>query len=261
MTTPAPSLERPTIEPPIFFANWKMNHGPSEARAYIAAFLRFFAPHDDRTVGIFPPALSLATVREARGDRTDILLGVQNIHSQEKGAFTGENSAPMAIDAGAQLALVGHSERRHVFAETNLEAGKKVAFAARFGLTPVLCVGETLEQRQMGAAESIVDTQLRVGLSLMPAANISSVIIAYEPVWAIGTGHSATPQDASSMHRTIRAVLRELSPEGERTMSILYGGSVNQANAKSLLDAEGVDGLLVGSACLDPEGWAEICRT
>ena len=255
------SLERPAIKPPIFFANWKMNHGPTEARAYIAAFLRFFAPHSDRTVAMFPPALSLATVRDSRADRTDVLLGIQNIHSQEKGAFTGENSAPMAIDSGAQLALVGHSERRHVFGETNLEAGKKVAFAARFGLTPVLCVGETLEQRQMGSAESIVDEQLRVGLSLVPASDVPSVIIAYEPVWAIGTGHSATPQDASSMHRAIRAILRELSPEGESRMPILYGGSVNRANAESLLDAEGVDGLLVGSACLDPEGWAEICRT
>ncbi len=246
---------------PFFFANWKMNHGPTEARAYIAAFLRFFAPHDDRTVALFPSALSLATVRDARADRTDVLLGIQNIHSQEKGAFTGENSAPMAIDAGAQLALVGHSERRHVFGETNLEAGKKVGFAAKFGLTPVLCVGETLEQRQMGSAEAIVDEQLRVGLSLIPNVDIPSVIIAYEPVWAIGTGHSATPQDASSMHRAIRGTLRELSGEGAARMPILYGGSVNRSNAKSLLDAEGVDGLLVGSACLDPEGWAEICRT
>src|SRR5689334_11763295 len=135
MSQSAPSLDRPSIKSPIFFANWKMNHGPTEARAYVAAFLRFFAPHDDRTVALFPPALSLATVRDSRADRTDILLGVQNIHSQEKGAFTGENSAPMAIDAGAQLVLVGHSERRHVFAETNLEAAKKVAFAARFRLT------------------------------------------------------------------------------------------------------------------------------
>src|SRR6476661_328747 len=121
---------------PLFFANWKMNHGPTEARAYVAAFLRLFSPHEDRTVALFPPALSLTTTRDERADRTDILLGVQNIYSQEKGAFTGENSAPMARDAGAQLALVGHSERRHVFGETNLEVGKKVGFAAGFGLTP-----------------------------------------------------------------------------------------------------------------------------
>jgi triosephosphate isomerase len=261
MSLPGTALQRSAIKPPLFFANWKMNHGPTEARAYMAAFLRFFSPRDDRTVAIFPPALSLATVRDARADRTDVLLGVQNIHSAEKGAFTGENSAPMAIDAGAQLALVGHSERRHVFGETNLEAAKKVAVASKAGMTPILCVGETLEQRQMDVAEAIVVEQLRIGLSSISTADIASVIIAYEPVWAIGTGHSATAQDASSMHRTIRATLRELGGESGAEIPILYGGSVNRANARSLLEADGVSGLLVGSACLDPEGWAEICRT
>lgn len=246
---------------PLFFANWKMNHGPTEARAYMAAFLRFFAPHDDRTVALFPPALSLAALRDARADRTDILLGVQNIHSQEKGAFTGENSAPMALDAGAELVLVGHSERRHVFAETNLEAARKVALASQLGLTPVLCIGETLSQREMGDANRIVIEQLRVGIDQLPKAKVPSILVAYEPVWAIGTGHSATPQDASSMHRVIRATLREAVGTDSDTVPILYGGSVNRGNARALLAAEGVDGLLVGSACLDPEGWAEICRT
>lgn len=249
------------IKRPLFFANWKMNHGPTEARAYMAAFLRVFAPHADRTVALFPPALSLSTVRDARADRTDILLGVQNIHSQEKGAFTGENSAPMALDAGAELVLVGHSERRHVFGETNLEAARKAALACQLGLTPVLCVGETLSQREMGDAERIVVEQLRVGIDQLPTARIPAIIIAYEPVWAIGTGHSATPQDASAMHGVIRRTLREAVGAETDRVPILYGGSVNRGNAKSLLTAEGVDGLLVGSACLDPESWAEICRT
>jgi triosephosphate isomerase len=248
------------IERPLFFANWKMNHGPSEARAYMAAFLRIFSPHEDRTVAMFPPALSLATVRDSRADRTDIRLGVQNIYSRDKGAFTGESSAPMARDAGAELCLVGHSERRHVFGETNLEAALKVAIAPTFGLTPVLCVGETLAQRQMDAAESIVKEQLEVGVSQLPKSAIPEILIAYEPVWAIGTGHSATPKDASSMHRVIREKLRELATNTDR-IPILYGGSVNTKNAESLLNADGVDGLLVGSACLDPEAWAQICRT
>jgi triosephosphate isomerase (TIM) len=248
------------IKRPLFFANWKMNHGPTEARAYIAAFLRFFAPHDDRTVALFPPALSLATVRDARADRTDILLGVQNIYSREKGAFTGENSAPMARDAGAELALVGHSERRHVFGESNLDVSQKVAVAPQFDLTPVLCVGETLAQREMNAAEAIVTEQLEVGLTQLKKSAIPEVIIAYEPVWAIGTGHSATPQDASSMHKVIRDKLRSLASDTDR-IPILYGGSVSTKNAASLLGADGVDGLLVGSACLDPESWAQICRT
>ncbi|HEY2376273.1 MAG TPA: triose-phosphate isomerase [Gemmatimonadaceae bacterium] len=244
---------------PLFFANWKMNHGPTEARAYIAAFLRLFAPHDDRTVALFPPALSLTTVRDARADRSDILLGVQNIWTQEKGAFTGENSAPMARDAGARLALVGHSERRHIFAETNVEAARKTVVAARFGLTPVLCIGETLDQREMGDAEAIVVEQLTVGMDELAAQ--TDLIIAYEPVWAIGTGRSATPADASAMHRVIRQTLRENPKADADRTPILYGGSVNRGNAKSLLSADGVDGLLVGSACLDPEAWAEICRT
>lgn len=249
------------IKRPVFFANWKMNHGPTEARAYVAAFLRFFAPHDDRTVALFPPALSLTTVRDARADRTDILLGVQNIYTQEKGAFTGENSAPMARDAGAELALIGHSERRHIFAETNVDAAKKTALAARSGLTPVLCVGETLSQREMGDAERVVVEQLTVGVNQIAPAAISDIVIAYEPVWAIGTGRSATPHDAAAMHRVIRATLRETAGAETDRAPILYGGSVSRANARSLLEAEGVDGLLVGSACLDPEGWAEICRT
>ena len=246
---------------PLFFANWKMNHGPTEARAYMAAFLRFFSPHEDRTVALFPPALSLTTVRDARADRTDILLGVQNIYSQEKGAFTGENSAPMARDAGAQLALVGHSERRHVFAETNAECARKVVAAARFGLMPVLCVGETLAQREMGDAERIVVEQLKAGIDELGAIGSGDIVIAYEPVWAIGTGRSATPQDASAMHHVIREGLDAHPKVDSAAIPILYGGSVNPGNAKALLDADGVDGLLVGGACLDPEGWAEICRT
>lgn len=248
------------IQRPLFFANWKMNHGPSEARAYMAAFLSVFSPREDRTIAMFPPALSLATVRDSRADRTDVLLGVQNIYSRDKGAFTGENSAPIARDAGAELCLVGHSERRHVFGETNLDVAKKVAIAPTFGLRPVLCVGETLSQREMEAAETTVKEQLETGLSHLPKAAIADVVIAYEPVWAIGTGRSATPADASSMHRVIREKLSEIAPDTNR-VPILYGGSVNTKNAESLLHADGVDGLLVGSACLDPEGWAQICRT
>ncbi|HEY7236055.1 MAG TPA: triose-phosphate isomerase [Gemmatimonadaceae bacterium] len=246
---------------PVFFANWKMNHGPTEARAYMAAFLRFFAPHEDRTVALFPPALSLTTVRDARADRTDILLGVQNIHSHEKGAFTGENSAPMARDAGAQLALVGHSERRHLFGETDAESARKTVVAAKFGLIPVLCVGETLAQREMGDADRIVVEQLQAVFDEIEPDADTQIVIAYEPVWAIGTGRSATPEDASAMHGVIRAKLREHQRMNPDRIPILYGGSVNRGNAKSLLEADGVDGLLVGGACLDPEGWAEICRT
>ena len=246
---------------PIFFANWKMNHGPTQARAYMAAFLGRFAPHDDRSVALFPPALSLTAARDARGSRTDILLGIQNIHSEEKGAFTGESSAPMACDAGALLALVGHSERRHIFGETDAQTAAKCAVASRFGLAPVLCVGETLSQREADETETVVLRQLEAGIQSLGPDDVSRLLIAYEPVWAIGTGRSATPADATAVHRVIRKALQTWRGEPADDVPILYGGSVNRGNAATLLAADSVDGLLVGGACLDPEGWAEICRT
>jgi triosephosphate isomerase len=250
------------MKAPVLAANWKMNHGPSEARAFMAAFLASYTPRSDRTVVIFPPALSFTTVRDALGSRHDIQLGVQNIHGAAKGAFTGESSAAMARDAGARLALVGHSERRHVFGETDDATTGKVAIALQTGLVPMLCVGEKLEERENGRTEEVVLRQLRAGLSAV-AKEIARVLIAYEPVWAIGTGKTATPQDASEVHAVIRDELKKLSGSDEhaRVIPILYGGSVNGGNAKSLLQAPGVDGLLVGGASLEPAGWSAIAST
>ena len=238
-----------------------MNHGPSQARAYMATFLAASAPRNDRTIGIFPPALSLCAARDARDGRVDVLLGVQNVHTEEKGAFTGENSAPMARDAGAQLALVGHSERRHVFGETDEQVAKKCAVVQRNGLVPVLCVGEKIEQRDAGETEEVVVRQLRRGVSSLPRESIGEIVVAYEPVWAIGTGRSATPADASAVHVVIRETLAGLGGAAADRVPILYGGSVTRDNVAGLLAAPGVDGVLVGGACLDPEGWAAICRT
>jgi triosephosphate isomerase len=248
---------------PVLAANWKMNHGPSEARAFMAAFLASYTPRNDRTVAIFPPALSLALVRESLASRTDILLGVQNIHSELKGAFTGENSAPMARDAGAKLALVGHSERRHVFGETDDAAARKCVAALRSGLTPMLCVGEKIEQRGAGDTDAVVLRQLRAGFALIDTNDRPKVLIAYEPVWAIGTGKTATPADASAVHAVIRKELETLcqSKETAAAIPILYGGSVNRENARELLNAPGVDGLLVGGASLDAASWSAIAST
>ena len=249
------------IRAPLFFGNWKMNHGPADARAFVAAFLRIFSPHGDRTVTLFPPAISLATVRDARADRTDVRLGVQNIHHEQKGAFTGETSAPMAKEAGAEFALVGHSERRHVFGETDAQSARKCATAIRFGLTPVLCVGETLGQREADQTEEVVVRQLEAGLEHLSDTEALRIVVAYEPVWAIGTGRSATPADASATHGIIRSRLRSRLGDDGLKIPILYGGSVSRENAASLLAASGVDGVLVGGASLDPDGWAAICRT
>ena len=246
---------------PVLAANWKMNHGPTQAAAFLDVFLARYQPSFDRTVIIFPPALTFAGVRERVRGRADIRLGVQNVHTAEKGAFTGELSAGIAADAGAAFVLVGHSERRHVFGETDAQAAQKCARVAGAGMTPVLCVGELLEQRERGETESVVLEQLRAGLSMLTPDDVRRMIIAYEPVWAIGTGRTATPNDATTVHRVIRAALRALLGDDAVGVPILYGGSVNPGNAATLLAADEVDGLLVGGASLEAEAWATICNS
>ncbi len=158
----------------------------------------------------FPSALAFAAVRAAAGDPPPFKLGVQNVYTADHGAFTGENSAPMAKDAGADYVLVGHSERRHLFGDTNEDCARKCAIVERAGLTPLLCVGETLEQREAAKTSDIVTEQLRVGLSRLGQIELASLVVAYEPVWAIGTGRNATPEDAAETHGVLRAELREL---------------------------------------------------
>lgn len=246
---------------PVIAANWKMNNGPTSAREFMQSFLNQYPRQNDRTILIFPPALSLHAVAEALLDRRDILLGVQNVHWADQGAYTGELSVGMARDAGARVVLVGHSERRHVFGESSEETAMKCAAIGRGGLTPLLCVGETLDQRDGGNAEQVVMEQLRVGLSQMTQLAIREVMVAYEPVWAIGTGRNATPDDATSMHTAIRAELQTLCGDRSRTTPILYGGSVNPANAAALLAAREIDGLLVGGASLDAGSWVTVARS
>lgn len=248
------------MQTPVFAANWKMNTGPTEAKAFMRSFLTHYARRPDRTVMFFPSALTFSTLVDAIKERSDLLLGVQNLHWEDKGAFTGENSAAIAKDAGARLALIGHSERRHVFGETDEMQAKKCAAAVKAGLTPVLCVGELLAQRDAGKAESVVIDQLTVGLSRIEPNQVATILIAYEPVWAIGTGKTATPDDATRMHAMIRAHLTRQLGDKAKAVPILYGGSVNRDNAATLIAAPEVDGLLVGGASLDAEGWASIVR-
>lgn len=244
---------------PIFAANWKMNHGPTEAAAFMERFVAAYPPSSDRTVVFFPSALALSACLRAAEGRDDLLFGVQNIGVEPKGAFTGENSAPIARDAGATWVLVGHSERRHVFGETDEATARKCAVAVAHGLTPVLCVGETLEQRERGETDAVVVRQLRAGIGDLDAAKRRTIVIAYEPVWAIGTGRNATPADAAAVHRVLRRELEVAGATGEAP--ILYGGSVKPGNASELLAAEGVDGLLVGGASLQPESWLAVVES
>lgn len=248
---------------PVLAANWKMTLGPSEARDFMTAFLAAYDARVDRTLIFFPPALTLSAVRASLNDRSDILLGVQNIHAEAKGAFTGENSAHMAADAGARVVLVGHSERRHVFGETDDATAAKCAMAFQHALIPMLCVGEKLDEREAGKTNEVVLRQLRAGLSRIAKNQVWHVMVAYEPVWAIGTGKTAQPSDASAVHRVIREELFKLcgSNEDADAIPILYGGSVNKDNARALLTAPGVEGLLVGGASLDPVSWSAIAST
>ena len=243
---------------PLFFAaNWKMHLAPAEARTYLDRFLTLDAPRDGRTVAFFPSAVSLEAVATRLHDHPHYLVGAQDVHWEGKGAFTGATSVHLARGAGASAALIGHSERRHVFGETDAETGLKLLAVLNGGLLAVLCVGEQLEEREAGQTANVVARQLRAALAgVAPDADL---VVAYEPVWAIGTGRNATPQDANAVHQVIRGVLGDLGLP--RQTRVLYGGSVNPGNVGQLVAQPDIDGVLVGGASLDPETWAAVCAS
>jgi len=240
----------------IIAGNWKMHTGPTATRAFFES-LSLDGVSEVHELIVFPPAVSITVAAQAAAGRVGI--GVQNIHMEDEGAFTGETSAGMAADAGARYALIGHSERRHVFGESDLETAGKVTAARRNGLVPVLCVGETLEERRAGRVAEVVLRQLGAALPALLGGG-SRFLIAYEPVWAIGTGETATPADASAAHGTLRSRLLESLGSTGADVPVLYGGSVKPGNAAELLAAQDVDGVLVGGASLDPESFAAIAR-
>jgi triosephosphate isomerase (TIM) len=250
-----------SVKRPVLAGNWKMHKGPQEAAAFMQAFIDEHDVRDDATVLFFPPAISLTAARDALRGRKDIALGVQNVHWESAGAFTGETSAVMASQAGARFILAGHSERRHVFGESDDEVGQKAAAALGAGLLPLACVGETLGEREAGRLEEVLIRQLDAIIDALPGDAGASLLLAYEPVWAIGTGKNATPDDAAEAHDILRRrVAVRYGDDVAAAMPILYGGSVKPDNAAELLAAPGVDGLLVGGASLDPVGFAAICR-
>jgi triosephosphate isomerase len=241
----------------VIAGNWKMHKAPAEARAFFAS-LSLDGVGRSTELLIFPPAVSLSTAKQAPERDARIQLGVQNIHWETGGAFTGETSAPMAAAAGASFCLVGHSERRHVFGETDDETARKVAAAGAHGLAPVLCVGETLDERRADRVEEVILRQLDAALPALLEGG-ARFLVAYEPVWAIGTGETATPDDASAAHGTLRRRLEEACGVARAArVPLLYGGSVKPDNAEELLAADDVDGVLVGGASLDPVSFARI---
>jgi triosephosphate isomerase len=243
----------------LFAGNWKMHLGPDEARQFVKTFLSRYQQQSDREVWFFPPAVALEAVAMAVKDQPEILVGAQNIYWEDKGAFTGEISVPMAQAAGAKASLVGHSERRHVFGETDAETGKKVRALLHHQCTPVLCVGEKLEERERNETLSVVERQLGALSGLDPSA-LRKIVIAYEPVWAIGTGRNATPRDAAQVHNAIRSWFAARGVPATE-VQVLYGGSVKLDNVKALMAEPEIDGVLVGGASLDPAGWAQIVAT
>jgi len=241
----------------VIAGNWKMQMGAAETRAFFAA-LTLQERAGKNELLIFPPTVSLAVAATCPERDPRVQLGVQNIHWQDGGAFTGETSAAMAAEAGASHVLIGHSERRHVFGETNEEVALKIGAARRHGLVPVVCVGETLTERRDGRVDEVILTQLDAALETLEGDD-QRFLIAYEPVWAIGTGETATPDDAANAHSTLRTRLEAaLGLAAAVRTPILYGGSVKPANAGDLLRATNVDGVLVGGASLDPQSFAEI---
>jgi triosephosphate isomerase len=242
--------------PLIYAANWKMNHGPESAREFMERFMALTAPAADRSLWFFPPTVSLAPVSQIARSRPDILAGAQNVHWEPRGAFTGEVSIPMVREAGAKAVLVGHSERRHLFGETDEQVARKTAAVLKAGLVPLVCVGETLAEREGGRTEHVILRQLDPLLDKVSAADWPRLVIAYEPVWAIGTGRNATPEDAAQVHELIRFTVGRRGVQGR--VPILYGGSVNTGNVLALLARPELDGVLVGGASLEADSWAEL---
>jgi len=238
---------------PIAAGNWKMNKTSQEASAYAEAFLPQIKDFKKEVeIIICPPFTALPTL-VSYFRNSPVKLGAQNMHWEEKGAFTGEVSAPMIKEWGCQYVILGHSERRHIFRETSEEVGKKVKKALEWGINPILCVGETLEEREKGETEKVVEEQLLLGLVDVPNTKASSVVIAYEPVWAIGTGKAATSEDALKVISFIRGKLSSrFDVEISNNIRILYGGSVSPENVLDFLREDEIDGTLVGGASLDP---------
>jgi triosephosphate isomerase (TIM) len=242
---------------PLLAANWKMYKTPAEARAFVSTFLQN-PPPAKAEVALFPPAIDLpATIEAAKGSA--LKIGAQNIYFADEGAFTGEISAPMVVAAGATHVLIGHSERRQYFGETDEWVNKKLHTALRHKLIPIVCVGEHLEQRENGETDAVLRRQTSRALDGIDAAQAAPIVIAYEPVWAIGTGKTATPEIAQEAHAVIRhEVAQLLGRPAAEAMRILYGGSVKPDNAGQLCKQPDIDGALVGGASLDPASFGKI---
>ncbi len=242
----------------VIAGNWKMNKTPSQTKEFMTELKSIMPKGRWCDVALCVPAVCIpAAVRAMRETRVGI--GAENCHFETKGAYTGELSTEMLVDAGCKYVIIGHSERREMFGETDATVNAKVLAALDAGLVPIMCCGETLEQRENGVTAEHIAMQIKLGLKGVPEDKIRKVVIAYEPIWAIGTGLTATPEQAQEVCESIRTVVRKLySSKSARAISILYGGSMNEKNAYELLAQPDIDGGLIGGASLVPEKFVKI---
>src|SRR5262249_7188872 len=241
-------------------ANWKMHKTPEQAQAFVSTVLPHVWGHTRDEIVLCPTYLALATVVEGVRD-SGIGVGAQKVFWEKEGAFTGAISAPMLRDVGCTHVIIGHSERRQYFGETDDTVNRKLRAALAAGLTPIVCVGELLEEREAGVTEDVLRRQTGIAFRDISGGEAIPIVVAYEPVWAIGTGKTATPELAAEAHRVIRAIAAEAFGEGVATqLRILYGGSVKPENANSLMSQQEIDGALVGGASLDPKSFAAIVK-
>jgi triosephosphate isomerase len=243
----------------ILAANWKMNLTHSEAESYFETFLSELGQVNDIEIVIIPPFTAIPALVSASEKVPAVRIGAQNMHWEKSGAFTGEVSAAMLRALYVKYVIVGHSERRTLFGETDEIVNRKVRAALDAGLRPILCVGESLHERENGKIEEVLRRQMRKGLESVVEKDLSEIVVAYEPCWAIGTGLSATPAEAETAHAFIRSVLADLfgTATADR-VRIQYGGSVKPENAEDLMRQKNIDGALVGGASLDPRSFARI---
>jgi triosephosphate isomerase len=245
---------------PLIAGNWKMYKTAGESAAFVKEFLPLVSGVAGVEIVLAPPFPSLSIVASLTSG-TNVGVASQNLHFAAEGAFTGEVSPPMVKDAGARYAIIGHSERRQYFAETDESVNRKVQAALAAGLVPILCLGETLAERESGVTFDVVERQLRAGLAGIAAADAPKVVVAYEPVWAIGTGRTATPGQAQEVHAFLRGILKELwGAGGADAVRILYGGSVKPENISDLMSNPDIDGALVGGASLKAGAFASIIK-
>ena len=245
----------------IVAGNWKMNLDRAKARDLAAAVAARAAEAGTTELVLCPPAVYVETVATALGGSSPVALGAQNMHDQSSGAFTGEVAPPMLLDLGCRYVILGHSERRTLFGETDAVVNAKARAALAAGLTPIVCVGETLEEREGGRTAAVVTTQVQGSLAGLTPADLEKIVVAYEPVWAIGTGKVATPQQAQEVHALIRGLLGGLaSPAVAAKVRIQYGGSVKPDNAADLAVQPDIDGALVGGASLKADDFLGIAK-